>query len=125
MDRIERAAEVSVARAVGFAALGIGTLMIGLIADPIMSLRAGAGSSLMLALILWLKAMQAPSRPYRQTEVWLILDRQVGLPEGRLQGVIGGVLKAVLERYARYAAAASVGLWVSSLAIRWVGPGAT
>ncbi len=65
---IERAAELSVLRAVGFATLAILLVSLGLAPWPPVALYAAAGSTLMMAGVLELKARHAPYRPYRRTE---------------------------------------------------------
>lgn len=118
MERIEQAAETSVARAVSFGALAISMTMLGLAYDAVLAFRFGAGGCLLMAAVLWLKAQMAPRRSYRKTEVWLILDRRLPLPDDRAQAVIGGVLHAIFRRYATYAACAAVFLWILSLLAR-------
>lgn len=73
---VRQAAYISTARGCGFVALGIVTLMIGFVYQPSMSLRIGGACFLIAALILVLKARRAPQRPFRDTEVWLLLDEQ-------------------------------------------------
>ncbi|WP_296576497.1 hypothetical protein [Phreatobacter sp.] len=73
---VRQAAHISTARGCGFVALGIVTLMIGFVYQPSLSLRMGGTCFLIAALILVLKARRAPRRPFRDTEVWLLLDEQ-------------------------------------------------
>ena len=40
MDRIRVAAEISIGRAVGFGALAVATVVIGLIFEPVLALKA-------------------------------------------------------------------------------------
>jgi hypothetical protein len=115
MDPIARAAEQSVGRAVGFGALGIGCVVLGLAGYPVMALRAGAALTLMMAAILLLKALAAPTRPYRRTELWLLLEVPDQPPADRAQHLVGAALRRVLERYARIAAFTAAGFWLASL----------
>jgi hypothetical protein len=114
---VERAAEQSVARGVGFAALGIALTIAGLAGDPAMALHTGAALTLMLWAILRLKAVRAPRAPYRRTEVWLLLEPRPARSPEIAQRLIGDALKATLERYARFVLLAAVGLWLASLAL--------
>jgi hypothetical protein len=118
MDAIDRAAEQSVGRAVAFAALGIGCSMLGLAGYPVMALRCGAVLTALMATILLIKAMAAPRRPHRRTEVWLLLDRPPDLPPERAQQLIGEALRRVFERYARWSATTALGFWAASLLLR-------
>lgn len=116
MDRIEVAAEVSISRAVGFGALAIGTVVLGLSFEPATALKTGSALTLLMAMILLLKSEEALSRPYRRTEVWLILDRRLDLPDDHAQRIVSRVLCATFRRYARYSIAAALGLWLLGLA---------
>jgi hypothetical protein len=115
LHRIEDAAEISVGRAVGFGTLAIATAVLGLIFDPAMAFKTGGALTLLMAAILWLKLERARSQPYRSTEVWLILDNRLGLPDEHAQRMVSAALCAVYRRYARVSAAVAVGLWLLGL----------
>ena len=115
MDRIQVAAEISIGRAVGFGALAVGTVVLGLIFEPALALKTGSALTLLMAVILLLKAARALSQPYQQTEVWLILDKRHGLPEDCAQRMVSQVLHDTYHRYARRSLAVAVGLWLLSL----------
>ena len=118
MDRIQGAAEISIGRAVGFGALAIGTGMVGLVFDPVLAFKTGGALTLLMAAILQLKAERARSQPYRSTEVWLLLDRQLDLPDTHAQRIVSTVLRAVYRRYAGASFAVAVGFWVLALALQ-------
>jgi hypothetical protein len=118
VDRIQAAAELSIGRAVAFGALAVGTVVLGLIGWPALALKTGSALTLLMAVILLLKSEQARSRPYRRTEVWLILDRRLGLPEDRAQIMVSQVLYDTYHRYARCCLAVAVGLWLLGLAFQ-------
>ena len=118
MDRIRLAAQTSILRALGFAGLGIGTFMAGLSFEPAMCFGTGAALTGITAAVLWWKGAQAPTRGYRKTETWILLDRNLGLPPERAQEVIGGLLRELYYRYALVASGVAVGFWLTSLAIR-------
>lgn len=101
---MQRMAELSVARGCGFAALGIFTLMAGLSPDPVMAFQVGGILSLLTCAVLLLKARNAPRRPYRSTELWVILPKEKRPPGAMAQRLIGGVLQEVYFRYAWHAA---------------------
>ena len=115
MDRIRSLATLSVGRACFFTGLGIWTAMVGFISDPMMSLRIGAALVSIVACVLLIKARNAPERPYRDTELWLLMDRKTDLPKDRIQRVIGGVLAETYRRYARFALGVSVGFWLLAI----------
>ncbi len=112
---IRVAAETSVGRAAGFAALAIGCVVLALSSYSLLALRTGAVLSLLAAAIFYQRALAAPERPYRRTEIWLILDRPRNLPEELAQRLIGETLRSTLERYARWYAVAAAGFWLVSL----------
>ena len=118
MDRIRQAAQISILRALGFTALAIGTFMAGLSFEPALCFGAGATLTGIAAAVLWWKGAQAPTRGYRKTEVWVILDRKLGLPPERAQAAVGGVLRELYFRYARVVSGLAVAFWLTSLAIR-------
>jgi hypothetical protein len=121
VDRIQVAADISIGRAVGFGALAVTTIVLGLIFEPAMALKTGSALTLLMAVILLLKSRRALSQPYRQTEVWLILDKQLGLPEAHAQRVVGQILYESYQRYARWCLAVAIGLWLLGLAFQLLG----
>lgn len=116
--RIEAKAELSVGRACAFGGIAIGTFMIGLITDPPLAFVTGGVLTLLASFILILKANLAVSRPYKRTEVWLLLDSsERPLPEVA-QVVIGRTLQDVFLRFALYAAGLSAAMLVASVLFR-------
>ena len=112
IDRIRQLAELSVRRACGFAALAIVTFMVGLSADPIVALKAGAVSSTLLGFVLFIKSIRSQQTDYRRTELWILLDRRHDLPEAHAARVITGVLREVYLRYAELAAWVAFLFWI-------------
>lgn len=111
MDDIKNAAFVSVGRASGFAGFGVFCLMFGLSFEPVLAARTGALSCLIFALILSAYAIRARTRPYRRTELWLILSRDSRPPAGVAQRIIGEILRETYFWFARQAAVISIVLW--------------
>jgi hypothetical protein len=93
-------AYVSIARGCGFAALAVVCLMMALSFDAGLSLRTGGFGLLLGCVILLLKADHAPRKPYRRTEVWLMMDaRERALVENR-PALIGSSLREASLRFA-------------------------
>jgi hypothetical protein len=120
VDRIQAAAEISVGRAVGFGALAVGTMVLGLVFDPVLALKTGGALTLLMSVVLRMNSRQAWSRPYRRTEVWLILDRRLEVPEDCAQRMVSQVLHDTYDRYARCCLAVAVGLWLLGLTFQFL-----
>jgi hypothetical protein len=108
IERIEDLAERSVARACGFAGIGILTFVVGLSGDMSLAFKAAGILTLLTCCVLLLKAGFAPQKPYKQTEVWLMLPRDERPSEQVAQKLIGTVLREVYLRFALHAAIIAV-----------------
>jgi hypothetical protein len=106
--RLRLLAEISTARGCGFAGLATLCLMIGLSANLAATLKAGGYSALLVMSVLLLMAQRAPSKPFRHTEVWLMLDDAERPPEPLAQRLLAGIRRAVFLRFAAYHAVAAV-----------------
>ena len=122
MEAIENAAYVSVGRACGFAALAIVCLMLGLAYDPAAAARTGAVLVLAVAVILALYALRARSRPYKRTELWLILPKDQRPPASFAQRVIGETLRETYLWFAQQAVVVSLILLAASLLLQIAEP---
>jgi multidrug efflux pump subunit AcrB len=111
--RIRRCADLSIRRGCGFALLGIWAATVGMAYEALVAVRGGAVMLSLMTAILVLRAMRAPARNYRRTEVWILLDKRHGLPEHRAQGVIGGVLRDRYLWHAQATALGAFGLWLA------------
>jgi hypothetical protein len=115
LDRIETLAHVTVARACGFAALAIFTLMIGFAGDFQASLKAGGYLSMLVCLILVLCAWNAPRYPYKHTELWLLLTPAERPAAEIAQKLIGGVLREAYLKFALHSAWLGCGMLVTAV----------
>ena len=91
--------------------------MFGLISQPTVAFRSGALLCCLTAVILYWKAREAPMRDHRKTELWIMLDRNPGLPEAYAGRVINAVLTDVYRHHAAGAAVIALLLWLISVAI--------
>jgi hypothetical protein len=121
MDQIRHYADISIRRACGFGFLAIATAMVGTSSEILLSAKIGATSLTLMSMILVLKAMQAPSRSYKRTEVWIMLNHRHSLPEPRAQEVFGNILRERYMWHATVAALLAAALWLFSFAIRVLG----
>ncbi|HYE51499.1 MAG TPA: hypothetical protein VEB20_18005 [Azospirillaceae bacterium] len=116
---VREAADLSVRRACGFAGLAIFCVVVGLSFDPVMAAKSGAILTALMCATLLVRARMAPARPYRQTEVWMLLDRRLDLPDPVAQQLIGGALRDSYMLHAELSAAISVLLWVMGM-VAWL-----
>ena len=120
MRRLQQMAWLSIARACGFAALAIGTLMFGLSGNVLMSFRTGGILTLITSLILLVRGLQAPTRPYKRTEVWLMLEPEDRPQAALAQTVIGETLKQTYLTFALHSALIAGGMLLLSLLLALV-----
>lgn len=95
MDKIDQLAHASVARACGFGMLAIATFMLGLSAEFALALRAGGYSCLLMSFILIAMSWRAHSKPYKRTELWLMLE-----PSERPQPAVAQMIISAARREA-------------------------
>lgn len=120
LERVRQCAEISVRRGLGFALLAVGCTMVGFSYDIRLALEVGAVCTLLLATLLFFRALEAPTRDYRKTETWILLDKKVDLPTDRLQQAIGSSLRTLYQRYAGWMLGAAVFQWLGSVITRLV-----
>ncbi|MBT5514945.1 MAG: hypothetical protein HOK25_12815 [Rhodospirillaceae bacterium] len=123
MDAIENAAYVSIGRACGFAGLGIFCVMFGLSFDPAYAAQVGGIMCLGTAGILSFRAWTARTRPYKKTELWIIIAKDSRPPATVAQKVIGTALRDVYLWFAQSAAIIAFVLLISALVLHFA-PGA-
>jgi hypothetical protein len=121
LQSIERVAEFSVARACGFAALAIFTMMTGMAWHPAMALQSGGLLTLVACLVLVMKARNALGRPYKSTELWVILPKELRPTPEIAQQLIGNVLQEVYYRFAQQAALLSTLMLLTALVLSVLG----
>lgn len=118
MEQVEKMALVCVGRACGFAALGIVTFMFALCMEPAVCFKAGGILTLMTCAILIVNAWQAPAKPYKRTELWLMLEPEERPRDAIAQSVIGAALERTYLMFARHAALIAMCLLALSLLVR-------
>ena len=120
LEAIENAAEVSVARGCGFAALGIITLMVGLSDQAYLACKAGGILTLGACLILAIRGLTAKSTPYKRTEVWIMLNEAERPKAAVAQQLIGNTLHDVYLRFALRAASLAGAMLAASLLLTFL-----
>ena len=77
-----------VLRACGFGSLAIFCVMIGLSFEPRAAFQAGGFLTLLMTVILILKAYEARTKDHRRTEMWLYLPEERRPPKAYAQWAI-------------------------------------
>lgn len=121
MERIREYADISIRRGCGFGFLAVATAMVGTSSEILLSAKIGAISLTLMSMILLLKALQAPRRSYKRTEVWIMLNQNHDLPEPRAQQVFGSILRDRYMWHATVAASIALLMWIVTFAIRLFG----
>ena len=87
MEEMRRIAYETVLRACGFASLAIFCVMIGLSFLPRSAFQAGGFLSMVMTLVLVLKAREARTKDHRRTEMWLYLPKESRPPQAFAQKI--------------------------------------
>lgn len=121
LDQIKQLADISIRRGCGFGLIAIATAVVGVSSDAFLAMRLAAICATAMVAILLVKAKQAPSRPYKHTEVWIMLQRRHGFPEARAQQVFGNVLRDRYMWHATVTAMAAGILWLATIGLLLLG----
>ncbi|GGJ11600.1 hypothetical protein [Neoroseomonas lacus] len=117
MDILQTLADISIRRACGFAALGIGTVMLALSYDLELAFRSGAILTSIACIVIWLLAWRSPRRDVRETELWSMLaSERLYLTRGpeapRIRALAGRILHERLVWHGQRVAFAAMALWI-------------
>jgi hypothetical protein len=115
MQEINRIALETVLRACGFGFLAIFCVMIGLSFQPRAAFQAGGFLSLLMTLVLIVKAREARTRDHRRTEMWLYLPEERRPPAAHAQQTIAAVMRSIYFQCARWTAIVSIVMWTGAL----------
>jgi hypothetical protein len=115
MDELRRIAYEIVLRACGFGSLAIFCFMVGLSFEPRLAFQSGGVLTMLMTGVLFLKALEAPHKPYRRTEMWLYLSKEMRPPEGSAQQLISVVLRETYLTFALWTSTIAIIMWVIAL----------
>ena len=115
MEHMRRIAYETVLRACGFASLAIFCVMIGASFDPRAAFQAGGILTMLMTLILAYKAREALTKPYRRTEMWLYLPKDLRPPDTHAQWASSTVLRETYLTFAKWTAAIAMAMWAIAL----------
>jgi hypothetical protein len=115
IETIYRLTALSIARGVGFAALGILCVMVGFAGDTVNVLRSGGFGALLVAITLLIKAENASPERYRRTEVWIMLKDSERPPQEMAGLLITRARRDVLLAWSHRAAWTSAAMLGASV----------
>jgi len=115
MEEMRRIAYETVLRACGFASLAIFCIMIGLSFLPRVAFQSGGFLSIVMTLVLVLKAREARTKDHRRTEMWLYLPKESRPPQALAQRMISTVMRETYLQFARWTALISIVMWTIAL----------
>lgn len=115
MEEMRRIAFETVLRACGFASLAIFCVMIGLSFLPRSAFQAGGFLSMVMTLVLVLKAHEALTKDHRRTEMWLYLSEENRPPAAYAQRTIAALMRETYLLFARWTALVTIAMWTIAL----------
>ena len=121
MEEIRRIAYETVLRACGFASLAIFCIMIGLSFLPRSAFQAGGFLSILMTLVLVLKAWEARTKDHRRTELWLYLPKESRPPKASAQRTVSTVMRETYLLFALWTAKISIVMWSIALFLSLLG----
>ena len=121
MEAMRRIAYETVLRACGFASLAIFCVMIGLSFLPRSAFQAGGFLTMVMTLVLVLKAYEARTKDHRRTELWLYLPKESRPPQAVAQKMISVVMRETYLLFARWTAIVSIVMWSIALFFSIIG----
>jgi hypothetical protein len=121
MEDMRRIAYETVLRACGFAALAIFCVMVGISFMPRLAFQTGGFLTTVMTLILILKALEARTKDYRKTEMWLYLEKNQRPPAAYAQWASATVLRETYLRFALWTSVIAISMWVLALAFSLAG----
>jgi hypothetical protein len=116
--RLNDMAYLSVSRACGFACLAIFCFMIGMAGYPLVALKSGAVFMMLSAGVLAVKAQRSPIKPYKHTELWVLLSPEERPDPRFAQQLIGLTLRDVFLRFSGYFALAGLVCFAVAMAVQ-------
>lgn len=117
MEPLRRAAFLTIQRACMFGALAIFCLMVGLSYELRLSLQAGGTLTVLMVVILLYKAHEARTKPYRKTEMWLLIPKELRPPDAYAQRLSATVLRETYLKFALWTSGVAIGMWAAALVV--------
>ncbi|MFN3745011.1 MAG: hypothetical protein ACK4TL_09925 [Hyphomicrobiaceae bacterium] len=121
MEDLRQIAFVTVMRACGFGSLAIFCIMMALSFQPRLSFQAGGVLMLIMVGILAFKAREALTKPYRRTEMWLYLPKELRPPERSAQQTISNIMRETYLTFAYWSATTAIAMLSLALLCAFLG----
>jgi len=121
MDNMRRVAYETVLRACGFGSLAIFCFMVGLSFAPRVAFQSGGVLTMLMTGILFVKAIEARTKPYRRTEMWLYLPKEHRPPEASAQQLTSAVLRETYLTFALWTSLVAIAMWGLALIFSFLG----
>jgi hypothetical protein len=121
VEEMRRIAYATVLRACAFASLAIFCVMIAMSFLPRSAFQAGGFLSMVMTLVLVLKAHEARTKDHRHTELWLYLPKEIRPPQAIAQRTISTLMREIYLMFARWTAIISIVMWTIALLFSAIG----
>lgn len=121
MEEMRRIAYTTVLRACAFASLAIFCIMIGLSFLPRSAFQAGGFLTIVMTLVLVLKAREARTKNHRHTELWLYLPKESRPPQAVAQKMVSTIMRETYLVFSRWTAMISIVMWTIALFFSIIG----
>jgi hypothetical protein len=112
---MRRIAFETVARACAFGSLTIFCIMVGLSFEPLVAFQSGGVLTMLMTAILFFKAYEARTKPYRRTEMWLYLPKEARPPAAAAQQLTASMMRETYLTFALWTSLVSIAIWVLAL----------
>ena len=121
MEYMRRVAYEVVLRACAFGSLAIFCVMIGFSFQPQLAFQTGGTLTMLMTVVLVLKAFEARTKDYRRTEMWLYLPKDSRPPEAQAQWASATVMRDTYLTFAKWTSLIAIAMWVMALFFSLVG----
>lgn len=117
MERMRRIAFQTALKACMFAALAIFCMMVGLSYDLRLAFQTGGTLTILLSVVLVYKAIEARTKSYKKTEMWLLIPKDERPPESYAQRVSSTLLRETYLTFALWSSAVAIAMWAIAFLI--------
>lgn len=121
MDDLRRIAYETVLRACGFGSLAIFCFMVGLSFEPRIAFQTGGVLTMVMTGVLFLKAFEARTKPYKRTELWLYLAPEQRPPPAAAQQLTASVMRETYLTFAMWTSIVAIAMWAIALVFSLLG----